>query len=194
MNEIKSKRGFVLILFVLVAALSRLFPHPPNFTAVGAIALFGGAYFKRKYLAFLIPFLALFISDLFLNNVVYAKMFPDSYEGFVFFREGSIFIYGAFLLIVLLGMTRLKNKIKLKSVFLTSIIASLLFFIITNFGVWAQSIVLYPKTFSGLMACYIAGIPYFWNTLAGDLFFCGVFFGSFEFLKSRSLITAYIKS
>lgn len=181
----------ILALMVLLAAFSRLMPHPPNFTPVGAMALFGAAYFSRKYLALIVPFLALWMSDLVLNNVVYAKMYPEYYQGFTWF--GNVWVYASFALIVGLGYLALR-KVKPAQLLGTSIVASLLFFLLTNFGVWASSLgTIYTKDITGLMACYAAGIPFFWNTLLGDLFYVAVMFGSFEFVKSRYPQLAFAK-
>ena len=166
---------------VLVAAMSRLLPHPPNFTAVGATALFGAAYFTKKYWAFLIPFLALWISDLILNNVVYGAYF----EGFTFFSEFMIWNYIAFGLMILLGSQVLK-KIKPMNLLGVSLGASAIFFLVTNFGTWYVDFAnIYPDNFAGLMAAYAAGLPYFLNTIVGDLFYVGVLFGAFELVKQR---------
>ena len=171
----------IIAIMVLVAAMSRLLPHPPNFTAVGATALFGAAYFSKRYLAFLIPFLALWISDLVLNNVVYGAF----YEGFTMFSSYMIWNYVAFGLIIVLGSAVLK-KVKPMNLLGASVGASGIFFLLTNFGVWwASAGTIYPDTFLGLMAAYAAGLPYFLNTLVGDLFYVGVLFGAFELVKQR---------
>lgn len=176
----KIKENFALIaIMIFLAALTRLLPHYPNFTAVGAIALFGGAYLSRKW-ALLIPLIALFVSDLFLNNLVYAQAYPEHYAGFTLFDPHSIWTYGAFILIVLLGYHFIKPK-KAGTILATTIGASALFFIITNFGVWAGS-AMYPKTLAGLVLCFEAAIPFFWNTLAGDFFFVAVLFGGYELI------------
>jgi hypothetical protein len=168
-----------LSLIILLAAFSRLIPHPPNFAPIGAMALFGTAYFSRKYLALLIPILGMWMSDIFLNNVVYGEYF----EGFVLFYQGFYWTYGAFILIGLLGFILLK-KVKVQTVLLGSLSASILFFLVSNFGVWFSG-TMYPKDFSGLMACYTAAIPFFKNTLMGDLVYCGVLFGSFELAQRK---------
>jgi hypothetical protein len=178
--ENKKMSIFIISGLILVAALSRLLPHAPNFTPVGATALFGAAYFTKKYWAFIIPFVALWVSDLILNNVFYAQY----YEGFAWFTSGFALIVGAFAVITLFGIRFLK-KVTPESLFGSSLVASALFFLITNFGSWMSS-GMYPKTGSGLMACYAAGIPFFWNTLAGDLFYVAVLFGVYEFIKSYS--------
>ncbi len=181
MSEKLIKRTGLLSIMVLLAALSRLLPHPPNFTPIGAIALFGAAYFHRKELAFAIPLVAMWISDLILNNVIYAKAYPELYNGFVFI--GSIGVYVAFLVIVLLGFSMLK-KVKVPNLLGASLMASVLFFLITNFGSFLVD-PMYPKNFAGLTSAYAMGIPFFWNTLLGDLFFTGVLFGGFELVRRR---------
>ncbi len=180
-NKIKIRFGF-LSLIVLAAAMSRLLPHPYNFTPIGAMGLFGAAYFSKKYLSFLVPFAAMWVSDLFLNNLVYARMYPEFYgEGFVWY--GNLWVYGSFALIVGLGFLLLR-RVKLSSLLAASLAASVLFFVVTNFGAWMAS-PQYPKTVAGLMTAYGAGIPFFWNTLLGDLFFTGVLFGPYELAQRR---------
>ena len=171
----------IIALMVLVAAMSRLLPHPPNVTAVGATALFGAAYFAKKYWAFLIPFLALWISDLVLNNVVYGAFT----EGFTMFSSYMIWTYSAFGLIILLGSSVLK-KVKPLNLLGASLGASTIFFLLTNFGTWYANFGdIYANNFTGLMAAYAAGLPYFLNTIVGDLFYVGVLFGAFELVKQR---------
>jgi len=177
-----SIRYGLLIGLIVLAVISRLLPHPHNFTPIGAVALFGAAYFPRKWAAFAVPFVAMWLSDLFLNNVTYARMFPEYYTGFQW--TGSAWVYGAFLLIGLLGMATLRKVTALR-VGGSAIGASALFFVVTNFGVWLGSS-MYPKTLAGLAACYTAAIPFFGNTLLGDLVYCGVLFGVFEWAKQRS--------
>ncbi|HTO36025.1 MAG TPA: DUF6580 family putative transport protein, partial [Flavobacterium sp.] len=169
----------IISLLILLAAFSRLIPHPPNFTPVGAMALFGAAYFSKRYLAFAVPLLAIWLSDLVLNNVLYAQYF----DGFSFFYPGFYWIYSAFIAIGLIGFFLLK-KIKPLNIFLASLAASSLFFLVSNFGVWASG-VMYPKDFNGLLACYTAAIPFFQNTIVGDLVYCGVLFGLFETAKYK---------
>jgi hypothetical protein len=176
--ENKKTSIFIISGFILVAALSRLLPHPPNFTPIGASALFGAAYFTKKYWAFIIPFIALWASDLILNNIIYAEY----YDSFVWFSGDFFWVISAFALITLFGMFFLK-KVKLTNLLASSLVASALFFLITNFGT-LMSGVIYPKTGAGLMMAYAAGLPFFWNTLAGDLFYVAVLFGIYEFIKS----------
>lgn len=178
---------FVLLVFMIIAAaFSRLLPHPPNFTPIGGMALFGAAYFTQKYWAFLIPALALWVSSLILDNVFYAQY----YEGFVWFSNP--FVYLAFGAIVLLGLVSLK-KVKPMNVLGASLGASVIFFLISNFGAWL-SFNMYPMTFEGLMMSYTAAIPFFLNTLAGDLFFTTVLFGGFALLQRQYPTLAELKA
>lgn len=172
---------WVVIVIIGVAIITRIIPHYPNFTALGAAALFGGAYMCRKY-GFLIPVVALFLSDLILNNLLYAKQFPHEYDGFVLFVPQTLWTYGALILIVVLG-SRFIREGKLLSLIGTSVSASVVFFLITNFAVWPGSTI-YPKSIEGLLMSYGAGLPFFWNTLISDLFFVAVFFGGYALAKT----------
>lgn len=166
-------RFSVITLMILLAAMSRLLPHPPNFAPIGGMALFGAAYFSKKYWAFIIPIATMWISDLVLNNVIYGQYF----DHFVWFYSGSLFTYLGFALIVTLGLFTLK-KVKVANLAVSALSASAIFFIVSNFGVWLTS-GMYPHTFSGLMTCYAVGIPFFHNTILGDLVYTGVLFGGF---------------
>lgn len=169
----------IISLMILLAAVSRIIPHPANFAPIAGMALFGAVYFNKRFWAFLIPVLSMWISDLLLNNVIYGAYF----DHFVWFYQGCYWTYGAFVLIGLMGMVTLK-KIKVKNLILASMSASIVFFVVSNFGVWVST-TMYPENFSGLVSCYIAGLPFFKNTLLGDLVYTGVLFGSFEFAKYK---------
>jgi hypothetical protein len=149
---------------ILVAAALRLVPHPPNFTPIGAMALFGGAYFGRRSLAFAAPLGALLLSDAILG-----------------FHAGMPFVYGSVALVVLLGWAVAKRMTAL-TIAGAAVASSVLFFAVTNFGTWLTS-GMYPQTLSGLAACYVAAIPFFQNTLAGDLLFSALLFGGFALLE-----------
>ena len=164
-----------LTIMILAAAFTRLIPHPPNFTAIGAMALFGGAYFSKKSLAYAVPLTAMFLSDIVIG-----------------FHPGMYAVYLSFILIVMIGIS-LSNKKKVGNIFLASVSASVLFFIITNFALWLTGI-LYPKTAAGLAACFTAAIPFFHYTLLGDLFFVGILFGTFELTKTKFPQLAEIKA
>ncbi|MFA5646893.1 MAG: DUF6580 family putative transport protein [Bacteroidales bacterium] len=169
----------VLALLILLAAFSRLIPHPPNFSPIGAMALFGSAYFSRKHVALLLPILAMWVSDMVINNVVYAQYF----ERFTFFYQGFYWTYGAFIVIGVIGFYVLK-KVHFANVISAALLASVAFFVISNFGVWASG-AMYPKSLSGLAACYTAGIPFFKNTILGDLVYSGILFGAFELVQYK---------
>lgn len=153
-------------LMIFAAAFVRLIPHPPNFAPIAAMALFGGAYFNKKSFAFAVPLAAMFLTDAIIG-----------------FHSGMWVVYISFALIVVIGILMLK-KVSVKSVVAASVTASISFFIITNFGVWAFG-TMYPKNIAGLIECYIAAIPFIQNTLAGDLLFSGLLFGIYEFAKAK---------
>lgn len=166
------------IALVFLAALTRLLPHPDNFTPISAMALFGAAYFNRQALTLAIPFVALFVSDLLLNNIIYRQYYPE------FTLITSWWIYAAFGLVMLLGWLLLRAQISPLRVVSASLIASAVFFLVTNFSVWMES-GMYPKTGAGLMTCFVAGLPFLKNTVMGDLFFSAVLFGTYQWsLKS----------
>lgn len=148
---------------VILAAALRLIPHPANFTPIGALALFGGAKLNLRQ-ALIFPFLAMIISDIFLG-----------YHSTIFW------VYGSFLLITLIGRF-IKNKVNFKNFVVASFLSSVLFFVVTNFGVWASTN-MYPKTLEGLITCYIMALPFFQGTFLGDLFYNGLFFGAFSLVK-----------
>jgi len=165
--------GFVsLVLMVFVMALTRLLPHPPNFTPLIASALFGGAYCNRRFLAFAIPIGAMFVSDVGLEILT----------GYGFHRLMFV-VYGSIALIVAMGFV-LRRHLSVRWIAGMTVGASLLFFISTNFFVWLMS-GLYPKTFDGLMACYVAALPFFGRSILGDLFYAGIMFGGWAFAESR---------
>lgn len=179
------KKFFILSTIVVLAAVTRLIPHPMNFAPLGAMALFGAAYFGNKGLGLLVTMAAWFLSDLILNNFVY-----DFGNGFQLFTGGAFFIYGSIALIFGVGAFVLK-KVTIPRMVAGSVAASLIFFIMSNFGVWTQGI-LYPMTTEGLMACFVAGLPYIQNTFVGDLFYSSVLFLLYERLMRANLIPSKI--
>ena len=178
MNSSKNNFYFVLGL-ILIAAFARIIPHYPNFTPLCAIALFGGKYFNNKYLAYLLPLLALWISDILINNFILNNYF----DGFTLFYSGFYWQYGSFILITLIGRKTLKNISYLRLLGI-SISSSLLFFVISNFGVWISSS-FYSKDIFGLIACYVAAIPFYYGTLSGTIFYSFFLFGSYELLSRK---------
>ena len=148
-----------LALIVLAAAL-RIAPHPWNFTPVGAMALFSGAVLKDGRLAFLFPLLALFAGDLFIG---FYKIIP--------------IIYASFLISVAIGLW-LRDRRTVARISLATLLGAIQFFLVSDFAVW-QFMGTYPHNSSGLLACYIAAIPLFWNTLAGDAVYAALLFGGY---------------
>jgi len=148
-------------LIIGLAVLARLVPHVPNFTPIAAMALFGGAYLNRRY-AILVPLAALLLSDLFIG--FYSPLVMVS-------------VYGSFVLTGVVGLW-LKKRRNPKNVIFAAIGASVLFFLVTNFAVWLGG--WYPKNLAGLLECYTMALPFFRNTILGNLFYTGVFFGGYE--------------
>ena len=149
---------------IIFAAFTRLIPHPPNFTPIIAMGLFGGAYLKDRRLVFLIPLIAMIIADAFLG-----------------FHGTMIWVYGSLILISMVGIL-LKNRTSLINCSAAALGSSLLFFLVTNFGVWIVN-GFYAKSIAGLFTCYAMALPFFHNTLAGSVFYCAVMFGGYEGLK-----------
>lgn len=176
-NKMFSKHFSLIAVLILFAALTRIIPHYPNFTAMGAMALFGAAHLKNKWQALLLPLAAMYLSDLFINNVIYAEY----YNNFVW--KISPFVYVAFLLILGVGFF-LRGRIRTGTVVGASLGSSVIFFLLTNAASW-QIDPMYSKDLSGLFTAYAAGLPYFWSTVAGDLFYCGVLFGGYAWLTQR---------
>jgi Family of unknown function (DUF6580) len=151
-------RFLLLSLLVLGAALSRLLPHPHNFTPIGALALFSGACFTSRWAAFAVPLLGLLIGDI-----------PTGFHAL------TLWVYGAFALEVVIGFWLRRRRMPL---FIAggTLVGGVVFFLVTNFGVWAV-LGTFPPTLEGLLECYAAGLPFFRNTLLGDFFYVSVLFG-----------------
>jgi hypothetical protein len=164
--DIDKPRITTLAGMIFLAAASRLIPHPPNFTPFAAMALFGGAHISDKRLAFGLPLIALLLSDAVLG-----------------FYHGMIWVYGSFALVVCLGL-QLQSRRRLLPIAGATLAGSVLFFALTNFGVWVSS-GLYPPTLTGLGACYVAAIPFFQNTIAGDLIYVALLFGGFALAEKK---------
>lgn len=179
MNKTITLRFGLLCVMILFAAFSRIIPHMPNFSPLGAIGLFGAAYFAKKWQAFLIPIAATWLSDLFINNVIYGQYFPK----FIWFYQGFYWQYGSYLLIVLTSIFVFK-KINPQRVIAGALASTVIFFLVSNFGVWAGG-TMYPKTLEGLLTCYAAAVPFLKGTILGDLFYSGVLFGSFAYAQRQ---------
>lgn len=148
------------ILIIAFAVILRILPHPPNVAPITAMALFGGVYINKKY-ALIVPLIALFLSDLVLG-----------------FHDTMIFVYGSFLLTGLIGIWLKKHK-SILNIVVGTFFSSLLFYLITNFGVWLVS-KMYSPTIHGLLESYALAIPFYRNTLIGDFIYTGIFFIAYE--------------
>jgi hypothetical protein len=176
----KLRLALSLILLALVTRLTlNLLPAPPhNFSPIAAMGLFGAACFNRRWMALAVPFAALFLSDLFLNNVIYRQF----YTGFTLVT--SWWIYAAFGLVMLTGRALLRQKTTPMRVISASLVSSAIFFLVTNYSVWATG-TMYPNNPAGLLACFTAGLPFLSNTVLGDLFFSGALFGTYFWASNR---------
>ena len=168
----------VMAVIVFLAGASRIFPHPPNFSPILAIALFGAAHFSKKWQAVLIPILAVWLSDLFINNFVYS----NQGTGFIWFYTGFYWQYASYLMIIVSSILVFKNKISISKTLGASLGSSVAFFLLSNFGVWANG-GMYAKSLSGLTTCYVAGLPFFQNTIVSNILFTTVLFGSYYLIQ-----------
>jgi hypothetical protein len=153
-------RTAVILAMIALAAALRIAPHPWNFAPVGAMALFSGAMLKDRRWAFLFPLLALFAGDIFVG---FHKLMPV--------------VYASYLVNVAIGMW-LRDRRTTPRIAAATLAVAVQFFLVTNFGVWAF-LNSFPHTVAGLTACYLSGLPFFWNTLAGDALYAALLFGSF---------------
>ena len=162
MTKSKTQKFISYFAMILLAVFARLIPHSPNFTPIGGLAIFSGLQFKSK-LSVLIPLLAMVISDMFLGI---HKTIP--------------YVYISFIIIFFLGRS-IKNEITFKKIVIISLVSSILFFLITNLGVFITGS-MYQKSFSGLIQCYFMGIPFFRNTAISDIFYSLTFFYGYKYL------------
>jgi hypothetical protein len=153
-------RTLLAFAVIVIAAVLRIAPHPWNFAPVGAMALFSGAVVRDRRLAFFFPLLSLFVGDIFVG-----------------FHKLMFVVYASFLVSVVIGLWLRDRRSPLR-ITLATLLGAIQFFLVTNFAVW-QFLGGFPRTASGLVSCYVAGIPFFWNTLAGDAFYAALFFGGF---------------
>tara|TARA_A100001037_G_C14979305_1_gene557322 strand:- start:376 stop:912 length:537 start_codon:yes stop_codon:yes gene_type:complete len=160
-----TKQFGIITILIILATLSRLIEHPLNFVPISAMILFGAAHFKKKWQVFLVPFFATLISDLFLSN------------GPFYF---NFWIYGSYFLIMLFGIKLYNNKVSASNIISGAIGSSLIFFIVSNFGVWMN-----PLYMKSLMACYIDALPFYQNTLASNMFYSVILFGSYYGLQTK---------
>ena len=156
----------VALVLILVGVSLRLLSHPPNFAPIAAIALFGGVYFRKK-IALALPMTVMIVSDIFIGHYEVGLM---------------IFVYGSFLVCVILGFWLKKHK-KWYTVLGSSVVAAVAFFLLTNFAVWLFA-PCYTKNIFGILQCYLMALPFFRNTLLGNLFYVSAFFGAYEMVRS----------
>jgi hypothetical protein len=182
MNKQNNTLIFSAGALIVAAAFTRLFPHYPNLTAIGAIAIFGGSVITDKKVAFLLPLASLLLSDLCLQ-------FFTATKGF--YGTSQYFVYAAFVIITALS-TMIKKQ-SFANIAFATVWSAIIFFIISNFGVWLSSDY-YPKTLSGLAACNLAAIPFyrnelfgnfFLNLIIGNVFYSTLLFGSYYMIKRR---------
>jgi hypothetical protein len=161
-------RFLLIVSFILFAAAVRILPHPWNFTPIGAMSLFSGAKLSNRWAAFFVPLTALFLGDLFAG-----------------FYKLMIVVYLSFCISVLIGRyVRRRQTLLLLSA--ATLLGSLQFVLVTNFAIWAAGFTSYAKSAAGLIHCYVAGIPFFANTIAGDAFYSVVLFGGFALAERLS--------
>ena len=157
--------NFLITIFVIVGVITRLIPHPPNLTAVGAVALFGGALYFDKKISLIIPIIILAISD------------------FILGFQMNISVYFSFFLIVLLGIN-LRTKLSLKNIISYSILSGLTFFIVTNLFVFLGS-TYYSQDIYGLILCYTLALPFLANTILGNLLYSLALFYTFKYVYKK---------
>ena len=171
---------------ILVAAISRLIPHPPNFAPIASLAIFGGTVISNKKYALVLPLGALLLSDILFELFTSTKGFYDI---------SQTFVYGAFILITFLA-TKIKTATT-KNILLACVWSGAIFFILSNFGVWLTG-AFYPKTFNGLLECYAAAIPFYkneffgnmlLNTFMSNVFFTSLLFGAYSLVKKAVVVT-----
>jgi len=177
------KNILLIVALIVIGILGRMIPHPPNFTPIIAIALLASHVFKNKWIVILTPLMAMWISDLVLNNYRYTGHHDG---GFLVFSSSSLWVYGPIICIALLGTVLIK-KVKISNIALSSISGSLIFFLVSNFGVWISG-TMFPKSLFGFVACYTAALPYFGNALVGDLVYCTILFTSYSLAFSGGIV------
>ena len=162
-----NRRILLALFLVALAAGMRLVPHPWNLTPVGAVALFSGACFERRWWSVLVPLVALLAGDVFIGFHVLMPV-----------------VYATIALIAVLGMLLRDRRSTPLAVAGAAIGSATLFYLTTNFAVWAI-LGTYPMTFAGLVLCYVAGIPFYGTQLSGDLLYSGLLFGTFVWAERR---------
>ena len=188
-----NNKMIVVVLLMIIGSFARLIPHVPNFTPTEGITIFGVAFLGRKYLSIILPCILIYLTDFVINNT-FARSFFTEVDGTVWYSNYMIFNLISLVLVVFTTSTILK-KINIVTVALSAILASIIFFLISNFGALFSPASLYIKDFSGLMQSYLAGLPFFRTSLLSNLMFTTIIFGSYYFINSISAIKlAKVKS
>ena len=154
---------------IILLALSRLIPHPPNFTPILGMAVFSGAIINKKIVAYLVPLAAMLLSDLYLG-----------------FHSGMPIIYFTLVICVLIG-TFIESRVTILNSILGITAGVLVFYLITNFTVWYGS-GMYENSFSGLITCYVMGLPFLQNTFISSLIYGMGAFLIYEVINKRLIL------
>lgn len=163
-------RVLIAAVLILFAAVVRILPHPWNFTPVGAMAIFSGSLIGKRWAAILLPLAALFAGDLFVG-----------------FHKLMFIVYASFALSVVIGRWLATSR-TVARIGGAVLLGSAQFFVVSNFALWALG-GFYPRTANGLAACYLAGFPLLWNTLAGDAVYATALFGGYALAEKVVLRT-----
>jgi len=165
-NKFLTEKHGLFYLLIILVILSRLLPHPMGFTPVGALGLFAGAYVMNRR-AWLIPIVVLLISDLFIGF----------YNPII-----MLSVYASFALSAVLGRYVLSNKRSILRVGASAFGSATILFVLSNFTLWTTGLY-YPMTLEGLTLCFVRAIPFYGNSLMGDLLYAAVLFGAYEGVK-----------
>lgn len=189
MKQQVNPRPWVLASIILTAGMFRLITAAhteitvfSNFTPLGAMALFGGCYYKDRWKAYLVPLITLWLTDIILDKLFY-------FHTWVFFYDGFAWVYASFVLMVMIGNSF--RRVSIKSLILSSVAAALIHWLVSDFGFWIGDGIdtatgkRFTQDWHGLYRCYFLALPYMKNLLLGNLIFGAIFFGGFEFLQKR---------
>jgi hypothetical protein len=163
-----------VVLLTVISILSRLLPHPANFTTIGATALFAGSKITGVW-KYLLPLIAMLLTDLLIG-----------------FHDTMLYVYISIVLAIVIGERALTGKPTVSRLATVALVNSTLFFVITNFGVWLSG-TLYPQTGAGLVESYVMGLPFWRNMMAADIVFTVGFFKLYQLAESRRLIESFDK-
>ena len=168
MMKLNKNNYYVIIGIIVLLAIARLLPHPPNFTPILGMAVFSGAIISTRFIAYLVPLLAMLLSDLYLG-----------------FHAGMPIIYFSLAVCVLIG-TFIAARVTILNSFLSISLGVLVFFLITNFMVWHGS-GMYEYSISGLMTCYFMGLPFVQNTFISSILYGMGAFLIYDIINKRMI-------